>query len=81
MTPKILMAAAFGCALLSGCTTGPRIVAEAPTESDAVPTDAPVEIAETRRSGPQMNAIGGEIPNTAPTVPVGEGAIEEARPG
>ena len=78
---RLHFAAALAAAGLLGACAGSAVKATPGDASASVPVDAPAAFAEAPRDGPQMNALGGEIPRSAPTADVGEGAIGEAEPG
>ncbi|MEL6782051.1 MAG: hypothetical protein AAFS03_03310 [Pseudomonadota bacterium] len=64
--------------LASACAT-PGVTAMPGGPTASVPVDAFVEVAG-RGDGPQLNALGGEIPRSAPTAQVGEGGLSDAEP-
>lgn len=68
--------------LVAACAgqTETRVMSE-PSYGHDIPLDAPVEFVETRRNGPRLNRLGGEIPNPSPSRPVEEAGIDELQPG
>ncbi len=77
--PLLKLAAIAALMGLAACETGIRVAPPPPGLNADVPIATAIEVAEVDTSGPQMNALGGEIPKTAPVDEVGEDSLTEAR--
>lgn len=79
-TSLLKLAALMALAGLAACETGVRVGPPPPGLEADIPVATAVMVADVDTSRPQMNALGGEIPKTAPVDAVGEDALTEASP-